>query len=223
MFVNFFQNKYNRQHEQRQAYYQSCEDRNLFVSNLDESIDDRKLKQAFAQYGAITSAKVHKRNTNETELMFGLLQVMMARGRSKGHGFVYFSKVDDATAAVAKMNGQELGSKPIYVALNKSLTARQQSSQKNISTPMSRSTLSSKPITIHSKTSCTPASIISTPSIESRPFTTRISLRLPPQIHSPSTNHQVHTEENSNVVHQYSPISPKFNQNNTSNSENGKN
>jgi hypothetical protein len=35
--VNFFQNKARRREEQQQAYYQTCEDRNLFISNLDES------------------------------------------------------------------------------------------------------------------------------------------------------------------------------------------
>jgi polyadenylate-binding protein len=58
--VNFFQKKEKRQQEQRQTYIKSYKDRNLYVSNLDQTIDDERLKQAFAKYGHITSAKVKK-------------------------------------------------------------------------------------------------------------------------------------------------------------------
>jgi polyadenylate-binding protein len=39
------------------------------------------------------------------------------RNQSKGFGFVCFSSPDEATKAVAEMNGRMIGSKPIYVAL----------------------------------------------------------------------------------------------------------
>lgn len=73
---------------------------NLYVKNLDDSIDDEKIRKEFAPYGTITSAKV-----------------MIEEGRSKGFGFVCFSSPEEATKAVTEMNGRIVGSKPLYVAL----------------------------------------------------------------------------------------------------------
>lgn len=73
---------------------------NLYVKNLDDTIDDEYLRKEFSQYGTITSAKV-----------------MYESGRSKGFGFVCFSSPEEATKAVTEMNGRILVSKPLYVAL----------------------------------------------------------------------------------------------------------
>ena len=73
---------------------------NLYVKNLDDSVDDEKLREEFAVHGTITSARV-----------------MNEEGRSKGFGFVCFSSPEEATKAVTEMNGRILGSKPLYVAL----------------------------------------------------------------------------------------------------------
>jgi len=74
---------------------------NLYVKNLDDSIDDERLRKEFLTYGTITSAKVM---TDE-------------EGRSKGFGFVCFTNPSDATCAVTELNGRVMGSKPLYVAL----------------------------------------------------------------------------------------------------------
>jgi len=92
-----------RQWEQRKAEqmakYQGV---NLYVKNLDDTIDDDKLRQNFSPFGTITSAKV----------------MVDDKGNSKGFGFVCYSTPDEATRAVTDMNGKMILSKPIYVALH---------------------------------------------------------------------------------------------------------
>ncbi len=72
----------------------------LYVGNLAYSVRDNDLEQAFAQFGAVTSAKV-----------------MMERdtGRSKGFGFVEMGSDAEAQAAINGMNGQPLAGRSIVV------------------------------------------------------------------------------------------------------------
>ncbi|GKU98919.1 hypothetical protein SLEP1_g11854 [Rubroshorea leprosula] len=74
---------------------------NLYVKNLDDSIDDDKLRELFLEFGTITSCKV----------------MCDPNGISKGSGFIAFSTSEEASRALAEMNGKMIVSKPLYVAL----------------------------------------------------------------------------------------------------------
>merc|ERR1712165_200637 len=107
LYVGRAQKKAERQAELKKKFEQLKLDRlnkyqgvNLYVKNLDDTIDDERLRKEFAPYGTITSAKV-----------------MYDEGRSKGFGFVCFSSPEEATKAVTEMNGRIIVSKPLYVAL----------------------------------------------------------------------------------------------------------
>ena len=89
--------KFERIRMERINRYQGV---NLYVKNLDDNIDDERLRKEFSQFGTITSAKV-----------------MTEGGRSKGFGFVCFSSPEEATKAVTEMNGRIVVAKPLYVAL----------------------------------------------------------------------------------------------------------
>lgn len=90
--------KYDMLKMERLQRYQGI---NLYVKNLDDYVDDEKLRKAFAEYGTITSAKI----------------MSDENGRSRGFGFVCFSLPEEATKAVTEMNGRIFGTKPLYVAL----------------------------------------------------------------------------------------------------------
>jgi RNA recognition motif-containing protein len=64
----------------------------LYVGNLSYNVTSSDLEQLFGQHGQVTSAQVI--NDRDT-------------GRSKGFGFVEMSSDDEATAAVAALNGQQ--------------------------------------------------------------------------------------------------------------------
>jgi len=84
--------------DERAQKYQGI---NLYVKNLDDSVNDVKLQEAFVPYGDISSCKV----------------MVDEKGNSRGFGFVCFSKADEASRAITEMNGSMLEGKPIYVAL----------------------------------------------------------------------------------------------------------
>uniref|UniRef100_A0A8C0XT31 Polyadenylate-binding protein n=1 Tax=Cyprinus carpio carpio TaxID=630221 RepID=A0A8C0XT31_CYPCA len=107
LYVGRAQKRVERQGELKRKFEQIKQERiqryqgvNLYVKNLDDIIDDEKLRKEFAPYGTITSAKV-----------------MTDGGHSRGFGFVCFSSPEEATKAVTEMNGRIVSTKPLYVAL----------------------------------------------------------------------------------------------------------
>jgi len=71
---------------------------NLFIKNLEDSIDHKALHDTFSAFGTILSCKV-----------------AMDGGKSKGYGFVHFETEEAATKAVEAVNGMLLNGKKVYV------------------------------------------------------------------------------------------------------------
>ncbi|RCI16904.1 hypothetical protein L249_2721 [Ophiocordyceps polyrhachis-furcata BCC 54312] len=150
LYVSRAQKKHEREEELRRSYeaarlekatkYQGV---NLYIKNLDDEVDDEKLRLMFSEFGPITSAKVmrdslfeggdekddkegkdkenQKEDTRDSESDEQSDKKSEKRdkklGKSKGFGFVCFSSPDDATKAVAEMNQRMVNGKPLYVAL----------------------------------------------------------------------------------------------------------
>lgn len=123
LFVARAQKKAEREEELRKSYEMAKMEKlskyqgvNLYVKNLDDDMDDEKLRTEFEAFGAITSCKVMRDD----------------KGVSKGFGFVCFSSPDEATKAVAEMNNKMLGSKPLYVSLAQRREVRRQQLESQI-------------------------------------------------------------------------------------------
>ncbi|KAL2232082.1 UNVERIFIED_CONTAM: Polyadenylate-binding protein 3 [Sesamum indicum] len=72
---------------------------NLFIKNLDPSIDHKALYETFSAFGNVLSCKVAV-DTNEN---------------SKGYGFVQFDKEEAAQTAIKRLNGMLINDKQVYV------------------------------------------------------------------------------------------------------------
>ncbi|KAK7352431.1 hypothetical protein VNO80_17853 [Phaseolus coccineus] len=72
---------------------------NVYIKNLDKSIDDKGLFNVFSSFGNILSLKVARD----------------ASGESRGYGFVQFEREESAKEAIQKLNGMLLNDKQIYV------------------------------------------------------------------------------------------------------------
>jgi len=72
----------------------------LYVGNLSFSTTDGELREAFSSFGNVESASII--NDRET-------------GRSKGFGFIEMKNDDEAKAAIAGLNGTQLGDRTLKV------------------------------------------------------------------------------------------------------------
>jgi len=72
----------------------------LYVGNLSYSTTENELRQLFGQHGTVTSVAVI--TDRET-------------GRAKGFGFVEFGSDEEAKAAIAALDGKEVGGRALKV------------------------------------------------------------------------------------------------------------
>jgi len=73
---------------------------NIYVGNLSYDMSEDALREAFAEYGDVTSAKIL--SDRET-------------GRSRGFGFVEMPNQSEGEAAIAQLNGKDVGGRALRV------------------------------------------------------------------------------------------------------------
>ena len=73
---------------------------NIYVGNLSYQMSEQELRDAFAAYGDVTSAKIL--TDRET-------------GRSRGFGFVEMASKEEGEAAMNELNGKEHNSRALVV------------------------------------------------------------------------------------------------------------
>ena len=73
---------------------------NVYVGNLSYDLSEDDLKQAFEEFGEVTSAKIISDRYS---------------GRSKGFGFVEMTSDDEGKAAIEALSGKELSGRTMVV------------------------------------------------------------------------------------------------------------
>ena len=73
---------------------------NIYVGNLSYSLSESELRDAFAQFGDVSSVNIL--TDRET-------------GRARGFGFVEMPNQAEGEAAVAQLNGKDLGGRALRV------------------------------------------------------------------------------------------------------------
>uniref|UniRef100_A0A8C6GYZ0 Polyadenylate-binding protein n=1 Tax=Mus spicilegus TaxID=10103 RepID=A0A8C6GYZ0_MUSSI len=81
---------------------------NVFIKNLNKTIDNKALYDTFSAFGNILSCKV-----------------VSDENGSKGHGFVHFETEEAAERAIEKMNGMLLNDRKVFVGRFKSQKERE--------------------------------------------------------------------------------------------------
>jgi RNA recognition motif-containing protein len=73
---------------------------NIYVGNLSYGMSEDELRTAFGEFGEVSSVKI-----------------LMDRetGRSRGFGFVEMPNNDEATKAIAQLNGKDVGGRALRI------------------------------------------------------------------------------------------------------------
>jgi RNA recognition motif-containing protein len=74
---------------------------NIFIGNLSRQTAESDLRQAFENHGQVATANIIKDKFN---------------GESKGFGFVEMPEKSEAEAAIANLNGKEMGGRVLTVS-----------------------------------------------------------------------------------------------------------
>lgn len=73
---------------------------NIYVGNLPFSASEDELRQAFAAFGTVTAVSIIKDHDT---------------GQSRGFAFVEMANAAEGQAAIAKLNGQEMGGRALKI------------------------------------------------------------------------------------------------------------
>jgi RNA recognition motif-containing protein len=73
---------------------------NIYVGNISRDVTEAELKEAFAAFGAVTSASIIKDKYS---------------GESRGFGFVEMPNKDEGDKAIAGLNGKDLKGRRLTV------------------------------------------------------------------------------------------------------------
>jgi len=122
LYVQRAQTKKERQAELRSQFSDTKTQNkavNLYVKNLDTTVEDADLREWFEPFGKVTSASA----------------VKDATGKCKGFGFVCLSTPEDATKAVTEMHLKVVKGKPLYVGLAERKEARQERLRQRFTQP----------------------------------------------------------------------------------------
>jgi polyadenylate-binding protein len=82
---------------------------NIYVKNLDRSIDNKALYDTFSLFGNILSCKV----------------AADREGKSQGYGFVHYETQEAANQAIERVNGMQIGEKTVHVSTFKKTDERE--------------------------------------------------------------------------------------------------
>jgi RNA recognition motif-containing protein len=73
---------------------------NIYVGNLSYGMSESELRDAFAVYGEVSSAKI---------------LIDRETGRSRGFGFVEMPNQSEGEAAISQLNGKDLGGRALRI------------------------------------------------------------------------------------------------------------
>jgi RNA recognition motif-containing protein len=73
---------------------------NIYVGNLSYGMSETELRDAFAAFGEVSSAKI---------------LIDRETGRSRGFGFVEMPNQSEAETAIAQLNGKDLGGRALRI------------------------------------------------------------------------------------------------------------
>ena len=73
---------------------------NIYVGNLSYGMSEDELRDAFGAFGAVSSVKI---------------LMDREKGRSRGFGFVEMPNQSEAEAAIAQLNGKDLGGRALRI------------------------------------------------------------------------------------------------------------